>query len=262
MSELLKVEQRENIKIITLNRPEALNSISSQLAKEFHAVLDEVQFDMETRVVVITGEGRSFCAGADLKERQTYKPEERGRKIQEMNELVTTLFEKIEMLDVPVIAAVNGFALGGGMELALCCDMRVAGDKSLFGFPEIDYGSFPGAGGPTMLPRRIPMGKAKLLLFTGRRISAEEAKEWDLVESVVPHESVLDEAIKLAEEIAQHAPIALRELKKSINYGLYTTPELSRKIAIWLRRTIDVSEDYQEGLRARTEKRKPVFKGK
>lgn len=262
MAELLKVEQKENIKVITLNRPEALNSISSQLAKDFHKVLDEVQYDMETRVVVITGEGRSFCAGADLKERQSYKPEEMGRKVQEMNELVTTLFEKIENLDVPVIAAVNGFALGGGMELALCCDMRIAGEKSIFGFPEIDYGSFPGAGGPTMLPRRIPMGKAKLLLFTGRRISAEQAEKWDLVEEVVPQEEVLSAAMKLAEEIAQHAPIALRELKKSINYGLNTTPELSRKIAIWLRRAIDVSEDYQEGLRARVEKRKPVFKGK
>lgn len=262
MTELLKVEQKDNIKVITLNRPEALNSISSQLAKEFHRVLDEVQYDMETRVVVITGEGRSFCAGADLKERQSYKPEEMGRKVQEMNELVTTLFEKIENLDVPVIAAVNGFALGGGMELALCCDMRIAGEKSIFGFPEIDYGSFPGAGGPTMLPRRIPMGKAKLLLFTGRRISAEQAERWDLVEAVVPQEDVLSEAMKLAEEIAQHAPIALRELKKAINYGLNTTPELSRKIAIWLRRAIDVSEDYQEGLRARVEKRKPVFKGR
>lgn len=262
MEELIKVEQRGNVKIITLNRPEALNAISSQLAKEFHSILDEIKFDMETRTVVITGTGRSFCAGADLKERESYTPEERGRKIQEMNELVTTLFEKIEMLEVPTIAAVSGFALGGGMELALCCDIRVAGDKSLFGFPEIDYGSFPGAGGPTMLPRRIPLGKANLLLYTGRRISAQEAERFDLVESVVPQEQVLEEAVKLAEEIAQHAPIALRELKKAINYGLTTTPDLSRKIAIWLRRSIDVSEDYQEGLRARVEKRKPVFKGK
>lgn len=262
MEELIKIEQKGNIKIITLNRPDNLNAISSHLAKEFHRVLDEIKYDMETRVVIITGEGRSFCAGADLKERESYTPEERGRKILEMNELVTTLFEKIEMLEVPTIAAVNGFALGGGMELAICCDMRIAGEKSLFGFPEIDYGSFPGAGGPTMLPRRIPMGKAKLLLFTGRRISAAEAEKYDLVEAVVPQDKVLDEALKLAEEIAQHAPIALRELKKAINYGLTTTPDLSRKIAIWLRKAIDVSEDYQEGLRARKEKRKPVFKGK
>lgn len=262
MEELMKVEQKGNVKIVTLNRPEALNSISSTLAKEFHKVLDEIKYDMETRCLIITGEGRSFCAGADLKERESYTPEERGRKIQEMNELVTSLFEKIETLEIPTIAAVNGFALGGGMELAICCDIRVSSDKALYGFPEIDYGSYPGAGGPTMMPRRIPLGKAKLLLFTGRRISAEEAEKMDVVEQVVPHDQLMEEAMKLAEEIAQHAPIALRELKKAITYGLETTPELSRKISIWLRRGIDVSEDYQEGLRARREKRKPVFKGR
>lgn len=262
MEELIKVEQRGNIKIITLNRPKTLNAISSQLAVEFHKVLDEIKYDMETRVLIITGTGRSFCAGADLKERETYTPEERGRKIQEMNELVTSLFEKIETLEIPTIAAVNGYALGGGMELAISCDVRVASENSIFGFPEIDYGSYPGAGGPTMLPRRIPLGKAKLLLFTGRRISAQEAEAYDLVEEVVPQEQVMDKAIELAEEIAQHAPLALRELKKAITYGMNTTPELSRKISIWLRRAIDVSEDYQEGLRARREKRKPVFKGK
>lgn len=260
--ELIKIEQKDNIKIITLNRPDALNSISSTLAKEFHKVLDEIKYDMDTRCVIITGTGRSFCAGADLKERESYTPEERGRKIQEMNELVTSLFEKIETLEVPTIAAVNGFALGGGMELAICCDIRVAAKSALFGFPEIDYGSYPGAGGPTMLPRRIPLGKAKLLLYTGRRISAEDAKDFDVVESVVEDKDLMEEAMKLAKEIAWHAPIALRELKKAIIYGMETTPELSRKISIWLRRAIDVSDDYQEGLAARREKRKPVFKGK
>jgi len=262
MEELIKVEQKGNVKIITLNRPDSLNSISSQLAKDFHRVLDDIKFDMDTRALIITGEGRSFCSGADLKERETYTPENRGRKIQEMNELVTTLFEKIETLEIPTIAAVNGFALGGGMELAISCDIRVSSDKGLFGFPEIDYGSYPGAGGPTMLPRRIPLGKAKLMLFTGRRISAEEAEKMDIVEMVVPHEDLMKEAMALAEEIAQHAPIALRELKKAITYGMETTPELSRKLSIWLRRSIDVSDDYQEGLRARREKRKPVFTGK
>lgn len=262
MEEFMKVEQKGNIKIVTLNRPEALNAISSQLAKEFHRVLDEIKYDMETRVLIITGTGRSFCAGADLKERESYTPEERGRKIQEMNELVTSLFEKIETLEIPTIAAVNGYALGGGMELAISCDMRVAVDTAVFGFPEIDYGSYPGAGGPTMLPRRIPLGKAKLLLFTGRRISAEEAVKYDLVEELASQDNMMERAMELAEEIAQHAPLALRELKKAITYGMNTTPELSRKISIWLRRQIDISEDYQEGLRARREKRKPVFKGK
>lgn len=262
MQEFLKVEQRSHIKVITLNRPETLNSLSRAMAEEFHRVLDEVKYDMNTRVVVITGNGRSFCAGVDLKERESYTPEERGRKTQEMNELVTDLFEKVEMLEVPTIAAINGFALGGGMELAIACDMRVAGEESIIGFPEIDYGSFPGAGGPTMLPRKIPMGKAKLLLFTGRKITAKQAEELDLMEMVVPQQDVFNAAMELAEEIAEHAPIALRELKKVINYGITASPDLSRKLSIWLRRSIDVSEDYQEGLRARNEKRKPVFKGR
>ena len=262
VEELIKVEQRGHVKIITLNRPDVRNAISSHLAKAFHAVLDDIKFDMETRVLIITGNGPVFCAGADLKERRSYTEEERGRKIQEMNELVTTLFEKIESLEIPTIAAVNGAALGGGCELAISCDMRVAGEDCLFGFPEIDLGSYPGAGAPTMLPRLIDPAKAKLLLFTGRRIPAAVAKEYGMVEEVVPQDKVLEAALKLAEEIAWHAPIALRELKKAITYGLTTTPDLSRKISIWLRRSIDVSEDYQEGLRARAEKRMPVFKGK
>lgn len=262
MEELLKVEQRGNIKIVTLNRPDSLNALNWELCRKFHSILDDIKFDMDTRCLVITGEGRSFCAGYDLKERESIPPEERARKIQETNELVSSLFEKIEQLEIPTIAAVNGFALGGGMELAISCDIRVSSDKGLFGFPEIDYGSYPGAGGPTMMPRRIPLGKAKLLLFTGRRISAEQAEKWDVVEQVVPHDQLMEETMNLAEEIAQHAPIALRELKKAITFGLETTPELSRNISIWLRRSIDVSEDYQEGLRARREKRKPVFKGR
>ncbi len=263
MPQFIQVEQRGNIKIVTLNRPDALNAISYKLAEEFHAVLDDVKYDMETRVLVITGTGRSFCAGADLKERQSYSPEERGRKTAEMCEIVTSLFQKIEMLEVPTIAAINGFCLGGGLELAISCDMRVVGDQCKLGFPEIDYGSYPGAGAPTMLPRIIPAAKAKELLFTGRRISAQEAKdEFGLVEKVVPQDQVLEAALALAEEIAQHAPIALRELKKAIAYGMTTTPELSRTISLWLRKSIDVSEDYQEGLRARNEKRKPVFKGR
>ena len=262
MGELIRVTRQNHVTILTLNRPEVMNAISSQLAREFHAVLDDVRFDMETRAVVITGTGRAFCAGADLKERRSYTPEGRGRKIQEMNELVTSLFEKIETLEVPTIAAINGFALGGGCELAISCDLRVAGEDCLLGFPEIDLGSYPGAGAPTMLPRLIDPAKAKLLLFTGRRIPAATARAYGLVEEVVPQEQVLETAIQLAEEIAQHAPLALRELKKAITYGLTTTPELSRKISIWLRRAIDISEDYQEGLRARAEKRKPVFKGK
>lgn len=263
MPQYIQVEQRGNIRLVTLNRPDALNAICYDLAKEFHAVLDDVKYDMETRVLVITGTGRAFCAGADLKERQSYTPAERGRKTAEMCEIVTSLFQKIELLEVPTIAAVNGFCLGGGLELAISCDLRIAGEQCVLGFPEIDYGSYPGAGAPTMLPRLIPPARAKELLFTGRRISAQTAKdEFGLVEKVVPQDEVLESALALAEEIAQHAPIALRELKKAVVYGQSASPELSRAISLWLRRSIDVSEDYQEGLRARSEKRKPVFKGK
>ncbi len=260
--DLIKVEQNGHVKIVTLNRSDSLNAISFDLSQRFHQLLDGLRYDKDTRVLVITGSGRAFCAGADLKERSSYSEDEKARKILEMIESVSSLFERIEMLEIPTIAAINGYCLGGGLELALACDMRIAGDNCLFGFPEINYGSYPGAGAPTRFPRIIGVGKAKELLFTGRRINATEAERIGLLEKVVPAESILEEAMQLAEEIAQHAPLALRGLKNAINYGLRTTPELSQKISIWFRESIDVSEDYQEGLRARVEKRKPVFKGK
>lgn len=254
---IVEVEQRGYVKIVTLNRPDTLNAISIELSQRLHKIIDDLMLDKETRVVIITGRGRAFSAGADLKQRRSSNAEEKWRQTL----TIADLFDRLEMVEVPVIAAVNGFALGGGFEMALACDMRIASNHSLFGLPEINLASFPGAGAPTRLPRMIGMGKAKELLFTGRRIPATEAERIGLVEKVVPAEKVLEEAIALAEEIAQNGPLAVRALKKAINYGLRTYPELSFKISHLLRKPLDTTKDYEEGLRAFVEKRKPAYIG-
>jgi enoyl-CoA hydratase/carnithine racemase len=218
-----------------------------------------VRHRRDVRVIVITGAGeKAFCSGADLKERAGLPPE----KVKEFIFTIRNLFTAIEQLGMPVIAAVNGVALGGGTELALACDLRIASTAATLGLTETRLAIIPGAGGTQRLPRLIGRGKAKELIFTGRRVESAEALQIGLVNRVVPPEALMDECRRMAAMICETGPIAIEQAKYAINHGLET--DLATGLAIesaayWV--TIP-TEDRLEGLTAFREKRKPVYKGK
>ena len=257
--ELILKEQDGQIVTLTINRPEVMNSISFPLLLALKDHVEQIHFDSETRVVIITGAGdRAFCAGADLKERATMSETD----VKKFIFTIRNLFTFIENLNKPVIAAVNGVALGGGTELALACDIRIASTKATMGLTETRLAIIPGAGGTQRLPRLIGRGKAKELIFTGRRVDAREALEIGLVNKVCEPEELMNEARKMAEMICETGPIAIQQAKYAINHGIET--DISTGLAIesnayWI--TIP-TEDRLEGLRAFKEKRKPVYKGR
>jgi enoyl-CoA hydratase/carnithine racemase len=255
----LNVEEQDGILLLTLNRPEVMNSLNFAL---LHAIGDQVEAvrqRTDVRVVVITGAGeKAFCAGADLKERATLPPE----KVKEFIHTIRDLFTSIEGLNKPVIAAVNGIALGGGTELALACDIRIASTAATMGLTETRLAIIPGGGGTQRLPRLIGKGKAKELIFTGRRVNADEALTIGLVNRVCPPTDLLDESRKMAQTICEAGPIAIEQAKHAINYGMETDLHTGLAIesnAYW---TCIPTEDRLEGLAAFKEKRKPVYKGK
>lgn len=256
---VLKTEARGKIAILTLNRPEVMNSFNFELLLALKKEIEAIRFNPVIRVVIITGFGeRAFCAGADLKERITLSQ----IQVREFIYTIRTLFSQIEGLNKPVIAAVNGVALGGGTELALACDIRMASESAVMGLTETRLAIIPGAGGTQRLPRLIGRAKAKELIFTGRRVGASEAMEIGLVNSVWPGNSLVDEAVKMAELICEGGPIAIEQAKYAIDAGLETDLHTGLAIesnAYWI--TIP-TEDRLEGLAAFSEKRKPVYKGK
>lgn len=258
-SVVLKSEIRGNIAVLTLNRPEVMNAFNFELLKALKQKVHDIRFDPTVRVVIITGSGeKAFCAGADLKERVTLSEVQ----VKEFIYTIRNLFSDIAGLNKPVIAAVNGVALGGGTELALACDIRLASENAVMGLTETRLAIIPGAGGTQRLPRLIGSGRAKELIFTGRRVGAEEALSIGLVNRVWPKESLLDEAFKMGERICEAGPIAIEQAKYAIDAGLET--DLNTGLAIesnayWL--TIP-TEDRLEGLAAFREKRKPVYKGR
>jgi enoyl-CoA hydratase/carnithine racemase len=256
---ILPVEMDRGVVVLKLNRPEVMNAFNFSLLIALKNEIERLRFDNEVRVVVITGEGeRAFCAGADLKERSTMDPVE----VKKFILTIRNLFTSIEQLNKPVIAAVNGIALGGGTELALACDIRIASENASMGLTETRLGIIPGAGGTQRLPRLIGLGKAKELIFTGRRVSAREALDIGLVNSVCPLEFLMDQCRKLAGMICEAGPIAVEQAKYAINFGIETDIQTGLAIessAYWV--TVP-TEDRIEALNAFREKRKPVFKGK
>ena len=208
-SVLLAVDSENKIATLTLNRPQALNAISRQLAADLLATCNAVAERDDVWVVIVAGAGdRAFCAGADLKERRSLSAEERTAH----TGAIEAAAEALATLPMPTIAAVRGFALAGGAELAIACDLRVAAADATFGFPEVKIGIFPGAGGVLRLPRIVAGGTARDLLFTGRRLTAEEAFRLGLVDRLTPAESVLDGAAELASSIAANAPLAMKAM--------------------------------------------------
>ena len=252
-------EKENGIATLTLNRPKSMNSINSELMTELSSILSLIEADKEIAVVIITGNEKVFAAGADIKEiGQINTPV----KAHTFVKAIQTTFNELERLPQPVIAAVSGLALGGGCEMCMACDIRIAADNALFGQPEIKIGVIPGAGGTQRLPRLIGVGRAKELLYTGDPIKAEEALRIGLVNKVVPLASLMDEAKALASKIAKQPGYALKITKIVVNDGI--NMDLGSAIAYEARsfEQLFATEDQQEGMKAFIEKRKANFTGK
>ncbi len=252
-------EVENGIALIRLNRPKSLNALNHELIGELGAVFDRIGSDDAIGAVIVTGSEKAFAAGADIKEIvEIASPVAAHSFISRIH----AVFDKIERLSKPVIAAVSGFALGGGCELALVCDIRIASESAIFGLPEIKIGVIPGGGGTQRLPRLVGLGRAKELLFSGDSIDAMEAYRIGLANKVVPVDSLLNEARKTAEKFIAQPGFALRILKMLVNDGI--NMDLRSALA-HERRSFEVlfsTEDRKEGMQAFIEKRKPIYKGK
>ncbi|WP_308754308.1 enoyl-CoA hydratase-related protein [uncultured Anaerotruncus sp.] len=247
-------EQKGFVGVVTIDKPKALNALNSEVLGDLEKVVDAIDTDA-TRCVIITGAGeKAFVAGADIAEMSGLTKAE-GRAFGKKG---NDIFRKIETLPVPVIAAVNGFALGGGCELAMSCDIRIASENAVFAQPEVSLGITAGFGGTQRLARTIGVGKAKELLYTTGKIKAPEALALGLVNHVVPLESLMDEAMKLAEKIARNAPIAVRATKKAINDGLQVSIDEGIAIEEELFGSCFETADQQNAMKAFVAKEKPA----
>ena len=254
----LIIQDNGAVRVIKINNPEALNALNTAILKELDAAFTEVAEDNGILAVVLTGEGRAFVAGADISEMKSKNAIEG----EIFGKLGASVFRKIELLPKPVIAAVNGFALGGGCELAMSCDIRLASAKAKFGQPEVGLGITPGFSGTQRMPRLIGMGKAKELIYTADIIDAAEAYRIGLVNHVYEPEALMEEAMKMAEKIASKAPIAVKNSKEAINRGIQTDMDSAVAIEAYLFGLCFASEDQKEGMTAFFEKRKANFQNK
>jgi len=215
-TEFIKYEEEGMIAVLTINRPKALNALNSKVLDELDKTLDSIDLN-KIRCLIVTGEGeKSFVAGADIGEMSSLTKEQGKAFGKKGNDV----FRKLETFPIPVIAAINGFALGGGCEISMSCDIRICSDNAVFGQPEVGLGITPGFGGTQRLARIVGPGMAKQMIYTGRNIKADEAYRIGLVNAVYPQSELLNEAKKMAETIARQAPIAVRNAKKAINDGL------------------------------------------
>ncbi len=254
--EFIRVERDGEVGIVFLNRPHALNALSSGLMKELVRALNEFQADDGIKAIIITGSDRVFSAGADIKEMSTWTPVEALKQ----NDLER--FDVLKKISKPLIAAISGFALGGGLELAMACDLIVAAEDAKLGQPEINVGVFPGAGGTQRLTRIVGKYKAMEMILTGTPISGREAHTRGLVSRVVPRELYLSEAKRLAHELATKSPLALSLAKEAVLQAYEAT--LTNGLEFERRNFYLMmgSDDKQEGMQAFLEKRKPQYKGK
>lgn len=258
MYENIKYEVSEGIGYVTINRPKALNALNMDVLKDLYAAFTEIEADDAVKAVIVTGEGKAFVAGADIAQMSQLNALE-GREMMIMGHKVMNLIEAIEK---PVIAAVNGFALGGGCELAMACDIRIASEKAKFAQPEVGLGIIPGFGGTQRLARLVGKGMAKYMIMTAEMVSAAEAYRIGLVEKVAAPEELMDEAVKVAKTIASKAPIAIATAKTAINNGFDMDMKSASKFEIETFTAAFGSEDKTEGMAAFLEKRAPEFKNK
>lgn len=248
----------DGIATITFNRPETLNALNSELLKEFSQALDEIAANEDIRVLILTGAGeKSFVAGADITELATFNALQAKR----FSERGHFMMNKLQELPIPVIAAVNGFALGGGSEIALACDFIYASENAMFGQPEINLGIIPGFGGTQRLPRLIGKNMAKEIIFTGKMIPAAEAHTIGMVNRVCSQESLMDEVIKTSKTIVSKGKVSLRAAKQTINSGMNVDLNSGCSIEIDAFSLCMASPDAKEGTSAFLEKRKADFKG-
>ena len=254
-TEFVKAELEGKLAVLTMNRPKALNALNDQTLDELERLFTAIEKDREVLGVILTGEGRAFVAGADISQMSGYGVEE-GRLY---SDRAQKLFNKIEILEKPVIAAVNGFALGGGCELAMSCDIRIASEQAIFGQPAANLGLMPCFGGTQRLPRLVGTGIAKELIYTCRQVKAQEAKEIGLVNKVVPAESLLGEAKTMMTMILSKSPIAIGYCKAAINRGADTDLRNGLEIEKECWAIVFGTKDKEEGISAFLEKRMPQF---
>ena len=258
MYQTLRYEVEDQIAVLTINRPEALNALNGQVIGELEEAVSAVEADRSLKALIITGEGRSFVAGADIGA-QAPLDVDGGRR---WGQRGSALFRRIEKLEIPTIAAVNGFALGGGCELALACDIILASEKAKFGQPEVGLGITPGFSGTQRLPRRVGVGKAKELIYTGKMIKADEALRIGLANEVYPPEELMDKAKSLAKTIAGNAPIAVRYAKAAIDRGLQTDIDSGIAVENELFAMCFATADQKEGMQAFLDKRPATFQNR
>ncbi|HMN78765.1 MAG TPA: enoyl-CoA hydratase-related protein [Burkholderiaceae bacterium] len=255
----LLIEQRGASRILTLNRPQAANALTSSLAAELLAAIEAAGADTATRTLIVIGAGgRAFCAGADLKERRDLSADDKWAHTSALRRVNHAVMRSPKV----VIAAIDGWCLGGGFELALYCDLRLATGSARFGFPEMTLGSYPGAGGAVILPRIIGRAAAKQLMFTARQLDAAQAQALGLLERITSRERLLDDALALAEEVHACSPLGVAAVKPVLTFGPDLPFDEADELDRAQRRPLEGTEDYAEGIRAHFEKRKPVFRGR
>jgi enoyl-CoA hydratase len=257
-SSTILLQKTEGVALLTFNRPDKLNALNREMAEELDRILDETARDQEIRVLVLTGQGRAFISGADIITFLELDPLSGKRFARRAQEVVF----KLERLDIPVIACVNGFALGGGLEIAMACDFIYAAATARFGQPEINLGIIPCVGGTQRLARLVGKGLARELCLTGRLIDAEEARAMGLAARVFPPETLMEETLKTARSLAEKSRVALRAVKEAINRGFEVDLASGCAMEIDAFALCLASPDAKEGAQAFLEKRQPNFTGK
>jgi enoyl-CoA hydratase/carnithine racemase len=261
--ECITVDRREAVAWVTLNRPRALNSLSPRLIEELNLAIQDIADDPQVRACVITGTGRAFSTGGDLKALEDFAaaPATVADRTARYLESIGTTLRRLEQTRVPTIAAVNGLALAGGLELVLCCDLVIASEDAMFGDVHATYGLLPGGGGSVRLPRKVGVNRAKYLMFTAEQVSASVMMDWGLVCQVVPAAQLQAAAEHLALRIADKSPLALARMKQLVDNGMQQSVEAALQLEQAVVVLHNGSHDRNEGLSAFKERRKPVFSG-
>jgi enoyl-CoA hydratase len=252
MNSLIIVEKNENVAILKINRPRNYNALNRVTVDSLDDILESLQQDSSIGALIVTGD-KNFAAGADIADMTHLTPQEADAF------LFANTFNKLETLPIPTIAAICGYALGGGLELALACDIRIAAEDAQMGLPEINLGIMPGAGGTVRLPKLIGIGKAKELIFTGRTFTAAEGYQWGLIQQVVPSADLLPTACALAKKLAQKSTTALRSAKAMLHFSATQSQDAALKMEAVRWAGLFGTPDQQEGMQAFLEKRKPKY---